>query len=113
MHTTQTGILENVTKMARYLEFSIDSATDVQIALQAIVSLDVSENLVLGIGQSLLDSLSKEIPGLYTMPAQTAAGIDVPSTPGALWCWLRGSDRGEIFHRSRQLEHPVKDEKQP
>lgn len=105
MHTTQTGILADVTKMARYLEFSIDSKSDIKTALQAIASIDVSENLVIGIGQSLLDSLGKEIPGLYTMPAQTAAGIDVPSTPGALWCWLRGNDRGNIFHRSRQIEN--------
>ena len=104
MQTTQTGILADVTKMARYLDFSIDSKDDVKTALQAIASIDISDKLVIGIGQSLLDSLGKEIPGLYTMPALTAAGIDVPSTPGALWCWLRGSDRGDIFHRSRQIE---------
>lgn len=105
MKKTQPGILVEGTKAARYLEFIIDSKSDIKTALQAIASIDVSDNLVIGIGQSLLDSLDKEISGLYTMPAQTAAGIDVPSIPGALWCWLRGSDRGDIFHRSRQIEN--------
>jgi putative iron-dependent peroxidase len=27
----------------------------------------------------------------------------LPSTPAALWCWLRGSDRGELLHRSRKV----------
>ena len=31
-------------------------------------------------------------------------GVDVPSTPAALWLWLRGDDRGELLHRARQLE---------
>jgi putative iron-dependent peroxidase len=41
---------------------------------------------------------------LCTLQAQTGSGIEIPSTPAALWCWLRGNDRGEIFHRSRQIE---------
>jgi putative iron-dependent peroxidase len=49
--------------------------------------------------------LGKNISGLCTMPAQSGCGIDIPSTPTALWCWLRGNDRGEIFHRSRQIEN--------
>jgi putative iron-dependent peroxidase len=28
----------------------------------------------------------------------------VPSTPAALWCWLRGEDRGEIVLRARAIE---------
>ena len=105
MHTTQTGILADVTKMARYLEFSINSVAEIKTALQALESLKMTNELVIGIGQSLVNSLGKDISGLYTMPAQTSNGIDVPSTPGALWCWLRGSDRGELFHRSRQIEN--------
>jgi len=31
-------------------------------------------------------------------------GFEVPSTPVALWCWLRGGERGELVHRARQLE---------
>ena len=30
--------------------------------------------------------------------------MEVASAPAALWCWLRGDDRGELLHRSRQIE---------
>jgi len=33
----------------------------------------------------------------------TGPGIEVPVTPAALWCWLRGDDRGELVHRGRSL----------
>ncbi|MCK4707989.1 MAG: Dyp-type peroxidase [Gammaproteobacteria bacterium] len=104
MHTTQPGILVDESKIARYLEFAIDSESDIKTALQALASKNVTDDIVIGIGQSLADSLGKHIPGLCTMPAQTGGGIDIPSTPAALWCWLRGADRGELFHRSRKIE---------
>jgi putative iron-dependent peroxidase len=31
----------------------------------------------------------------------------VPSTPAALWCWLRGNDRGELVHRTRTIVQSV------
>ena len=105
MDITQPGILAEETKMARYLEFAIDSEADIRTALQALASKNVTENTVIGLGQSLVDMLGKNISGLSTMPAQTGSGIDIPSTPAALWCWLRGNDRGEIFHHSRQIEN--------
>ncbi len=105
MQNIQAGILAEGTKLARYLEFSVNSEADVEAALRALMAEEMNENLVIGIGQSLIDLLGKNIPGLRTMPAKTGSGIDVPSTPTALWCWLRGTDRGEIFHRSRQIEN--------
>ena len=104
MQTTQPGILAESTKLARYLEFTIDSTSDVKNALQALASTDVTDGVVTGIGLPLVDAIGKSVPGLYTMPAQTGGGIGIPSTPAALWCWLRGNDRGELFHRSRKLE---------
>lgn len=38
-------------------------------------------------------------------PSLTGAGIEIPSTQTAAFCWLRGdSDRGELIHRSLDLE---------
>lgn len=105
MQTTQSGILAEETKLARYLEFTIASKADIETALHSLISKDISDEFVIGIGQSLLTALAKDISGLTTMPAQTGNGIDIPSTPTALWCWLRGNDRGKIFHRSRQIEN--------
>ena len=40
------------------------------------------------------------------MPALLGKGtrLDVPSTPSALWCWLRGDERGALVHRARAIE---------
>ncbi|MGD8998981.1 MAG: Dyp-type peroxidase [Granulosicoccaceae bacterium] len=103
MNTVQPGILATETALARYLTFSIESLSDVRTALQDLAENINPEDTVIGIGQSLLTALGKGIPGMHTMPAQTAHGIDIPSTPASLWCWLRGDDRGELFHRSRRI----------
>lgn len=104
MHYTQPGILAEETRLARYLTFTIDNEDEVETALQVLADNINTENTVVGIGESLVNCLGKKIPGLRTMQAQTSHGVEIPSTPAALWCWLRGNDRGEIFHRSRDIE---------
>lgn len=104
MQSVQPGILADETRLARYLAFSIDSESDVLSALQGLIDDINPTHTVIGLGESLITLLGKHVPGLRTMPAQTAPGIDIPSTPVTLWCWLRGNDRGEIYHRSRQIE---------
>jgi len=104
MKTAQPGILAEETRLARYLSFSVGSAADLQDALDALVEGIDLNNTVIGIGESLVSALGREVAGLRTFPSQGINGIEIPSTPAALWCWLRGSDRGEIYHRSRQIE---------
>ena len=104
MQLTQAGILAEENKLARYLTFTMDSEADITIALNALASTIDTDNTVIGFGQSLVSVLGKKVPGLRILPAQTGHGIEIPSTPTALWCWLRGDDRGELFHRSRQIE---------
>lgn len=109
MTNCQPGILADETKLARYLTFSIHDGDAVLPVLQDLAdSMDGDnldgETLVLGIGESVVTQLGKHIDGLKVSPAQSAFGIDVPSTPGALWIWLRGNDRGELLHRSRRIE---------
>lgn len=104
MNLTQAGILAEETKLARYLFFSLDSEADIQAGLKALVDSIETENTVVGIGESLVNLSGKNIEGLGTLSAQATGGIETPSTPSALWLWLRGADRGELFHRSRHLE---------
>lgn len=108
MSLAQPGILKEENKLARYLFFSFDPSitqeTSIRSSLETLALNIDGENAVVGIGQSLVNFLGQDIPGLHTFEAQTGKGIDIPSTPAALWCWLRGDDRGEIFHRSRQIE---------
>jgi putative iron-dependent peroxidase len=111
----QSGILADETEFARYLEFSINSEATIVSALQALAGgADVTgaevENMVVGLGQSLVETLQKEISSLSIMPSHkfspmpTESEVTIPSTPVALWCWLRGDDRGELFHRSTQIQ---------
>jgi porphyrinogen peroxidase len=65
------------------------------------------EKVVIGMGQSLVLALGSHIDGLQTFPHHVGKGIEVPSTPRALWCWVRGGDRGELVHRARSIEQAL------
>lgn len=104
MNLVQPGILNENTPLARYLSFSIYSKADVKDALKELTDFINIENTVIGLGYSLVDALGQSITGLSIMPARSADGVEIPSTPAALWCWLKGNDRGELFHRSLEIE---------
>ncbi len=75
--------------------------------MRALGDIADGENCVVGLGASLLRALDCTIPGMRRFPAYARKGAKVPSTPAALWCWLRGAERGELFHRSRAIEHAL------
>ena len=100
----QAGILADVPSQARHLYFALESQAGIAAALGALSRLADGESLVVGFGESLTKALGVRVEGLRTFPALTGAGVDVPSTQHALWCWLRGEDRGELLHRARELE---------
>ncbi len=108
MSTPQSGILAPVPRLARHLFFALQAgATPVATlaALAALVSRTDGDATVAGLGGSLIAALGAGIDGLHGFPTYETAGIAVPSTPSALWCWLRGDDRGELLYRGRDLEH--------
>ncbi len=109
MTMVQTGILDPLPPAARYLFFRLRPEVSPKQVRQAIEGLPEHGDLVVGLGQSLLQHLDAEVPGLHPFPALTHQGIDIPATPAALWCWLRGSDRGELLHRSRAIEAQLAD----
>ena len=47
--------------------------------------------------------LGGEIPGLRVFPTQFGSGLVLPSSSAALWCWLRGDDRGKLLHAGRKI----------
>jgi putative iron-dependent peroxidase len=105
MNSFQPGILAPVPLQARYLTFVLSAPdADPRPALSALADLVDGEATVVGLGASLLDVLDTPVPGLVDFPAYTGAGLEIPSTPAALWLWLRGEDRGELWQRSRALE---------
>lgn len=104
MKTVQKGILSGETGLARYMSFNL---VDVEAAHGCLVDLNDKidiDSIVVGFGLSLVSAFGADIKALHTMPANSVAGLEIPSTPCALWMWLRGNDRGELFHRSRMLE---------
>jgi porphyrinogen peroxidase len=107
MSTVQAGILAVVPRLARYLVFSLTPSSEPRTALLRLGDHADGEYTVIGIGQSTVLALGRTIEGLRVFPCYSGAGIDVPSTPGALWCWLRGEDRGELTHRTRLIARTV------
>lgn len=103
MKTAQGAILADETRLARYLFFTIHNQGAVADCLHALAEQVDGEKTLLAIGESLTRALATSVPGLKTFPAQSGLAIEVPSTPAALCCWLRGDDRGELFHRSGQI----------
>ena len=107
MSQIQKGILAPVPKQARYLSFTIEQRQSPVGSLRNLCKLADGDKTVVGLGQSLVRALGREIRGLEVFPSYTGAGFDVPSTPAALWCWLRGDDRGELVHRTRAIVQSV------
>jgi len=60
-------------------------------------------HMVIGLGLPLVLAMGGHISGLRNFPNGVGPGIEIPSTPGSLWCWLRGEDRGELLHQARAM----------
>jgi putative iron-dependent peroxidase len=104
MTLAQPGILAPVPRLARYLTLELVPGGDLRGALGRLAAAVDSAVTVVGLGRSAVLALGRDVPGLRDFPARAGAGIEVPSTPAALWCWLRGDDRGELVHRTRAIE---------
>lgn len=104
----QPGILDAVPPVARYVLFTLtDPGVDapaIKEALTRLAPLVNGSDVVVGIGPSLVKALGAGIPGLHEFPDLSGHGVKVPSTPGTLWCWLRGSDLGDLLHVTRKVQ---------
>lgn len=103
MSNFQPGILAPVPRGARYLSFSLHVNISPAKSLAALNAFFDGDSMVVGIGQSLALALQKVVPGLQAFPSYVGAGIDIVSTPCALWCWLRDDDRGALVHKTIAL----------
>lgn len=101
----QPGILATpVPPHARHMFFALESAAELPAALDKLLQLVDGKSAVVGLGESLVKALEGHIEGLRVFPALTGVGVDNPSTQHALWCWLHGTDRGELLNRSNVFE---------
>ena len=107
MSTPQPGILAPIPAASRHLFFHVNACHDAPRALQALRGLVDGFAVVVGIGAELAAGLDAPIPGLRPFPSLPGARVPIPYVPYALWCWLRGSDRGELFHTGREIENAL------
>lgn len=104
MNNSQAGILEPIPQHGKYLIYDQIPGGNATECLQRLADIADGIEIVVGLGQSLILDLGAEIPGLRCLPAQSNAGINIPSTPFALMCWLRGDNPGTLLHRARQVD---------
>jgi putative iron-dependent peroxidase len=105
--TVQPGVLAPVPLAARYLTLTLQPRGNPRRALTALRALADGNNCVVGIGDSVLRALKHPVAGMRAFPTFSGPGFEVPATPAALWCWLRGSDRGTLLKQGRALVQAV------
>ncbi len=106
MPVAQPGILSELQPHARYMLLQLKPAvsqTDLSYALRQLQARADGDAVVVGFGSSLFSALGTNMPGLSIGPdlAQSLVPLAVKET--ALWCWLRGTDRGDLL----RLEHAL------
>ena len=101
--SAQAGILAAVPAVGRFLYFDVKSDAQPERGLRALLPVVDGDALVLGVGLPLVQALRATVPGLPIFPAFTGPGFAVPSTQSALWCWLRGEDRGELVLQTQKI----------
>ena len=107
MENVQSGILALCPKLTRYLTFSFKTGGPLQQSLQTLTSLADGDKVVAGLGYPLVFALGRQIEGLRPFPSYFGTGLALPSIQAALWCWLRGTDRGELVHAARKLTDAI------
>lgn len=103
----QPGIMEGIPALARYQFYRLVPGVEPVEALESLAEMAVDNDIVVGLGQSLLKTLEADIPGMHKMPEFEGKGIDTPSTPFSLWCWIRGDDRGDLLHKARRVRNTL------
>lgn len=106
----QAAILIDHPAFGHHLAFDIrhadgiaDPAKAVRDTLGQLAAIADGEKIAIGIGLSLVQLLGTQVEGLKSHPQISAHGLDTPSTPRALWCWLRADDQGELLFLARKI----------
>lgn len=105
VNAAQPGILAPAPRVGRYLYFSLTATAPDALgtALQRLAPLVDGATVVVGLGPDTVRALGAKVPGLRPFPVLDNAAVALPSTPTALWCWLRGDDAGDLLLASRRL----------
>jgi len=107
MGNPQSGILADVPQLARFVSFSIVPDSNPVAVIQEMPGFIDGDSCVVGFGAPLVSALEANIPGLSVFPNLSGKAIATPSTQSALWCWLRGQDRGDLIHQTLALQNQL------
>lgn len=102
----QSGILAPIPAHAEYLYFDLRpdiSHQRLRTCLRQLARICDGERVVLGIGLPLCEFFACAIPGLKVFTISSDAEKSTSNANAALWCWLRGDDRGQLFELQHQL----------
>jgi porphyrinogen peroxidase len=104
MTPSQPGILEPLPPLARHLVLQLEPGADPRSALLRLADQRWGSDAVVGLGLGTVSRLAASVPGLREPSVLSGAGLSIPVVPAALWIWLRGKDRGVLWHRGRKLQ---------
>ncbi len=101
---SQPGILASTPVCGRSLVFRIAPEIDPRPALTRLRDGFSPDWGVVGLGEPLIRSLGREVPGLRTFPALSGPSCAIPSTQQSLWILLRGQGPSELFDRFERVK---------
>jgi putative iron-dependent peroxidase len=107
MDNVQSGILAPPPRLACYLTFCLKSHGAVAPAISSLLDIVDGNKVVLGFGYPVVGALNRQIDGLRIFPSFFGSGLALPSTPSALWFWVRANDRGQLLHLARKITDTI------
>ena len=103
----QPMLLEPVQPHATFLVFDLVPGHDPRAAIQRLREVAADRPSVIGFGAPLAFALGAEIPELRAFPAMVGPGVAFPSTQGALWAYLPGTDRSVVIDHALSLREAL------
>jgi putative iron-dependent peroxidase len=117
----QPAILAPVPPVGTALVFDLDPGMDPRPGLTALRTEPADGCTILGLGAPLALAMRARVEGLRGFPALrscdphdtssrgslSGAGVAFPSTQGALWVFLRGTERGTVLDRAMGIQRKL------
>lgn len=104
MTDSQPGILAPVPPCGLSLTFRLALEADPRPALARLGEDFDSAWGVIGFGEPLVRAQGASVPGLRGFPSLAGPACSVPATQSALWCFLRGEERGALFDAGERVK---------
>jgi putative iron-dependent peroxidase len=105
----QPAILDPLPPLGRFLVFDLSFGVDPRPALARWREEVSPERTVVGVGVPLVAAAQASLPDLRVFPGICGRGVSFPSTQGALWTFLGGSDASDLNDRAWAIQRILGD----